>query len=86
MCAMFGGIAGQEVLKAISGKYTPISQWLYFDRCACPLVSGPFVAFAICGLNTIFSKQYSWVTASSRFQCLCREYEVFDGLQTCNRP
>lgn len=33
MCAMFGGIVGQEVVKAISGKFTPISQWLYFDRC-----------------------------------------------------
>ena len=34
MCAMFGGVVGQEVVKAISGKFTPISQWLYFDRCA----------------------------------------------------
>ena len=33
MCAMFGGVVGQEVVKAISGKFTPISQWLYFDRC-----------------------------------------------------
>ena len=27
-CAAFGGIAGQEVLKAISGKFTPITQFL----------------------------------------------------------
>ena len=33
MCAMFGGIVGQEVVKAISGKFGPITQWLYFDRC-----------------------------------------------------
>ena len=32
MCAMFGGIVGQEVVKAISGKFGPISQWLYCDR------------------------------------------------------
>lgn len=34
MAATFGGIVGQEVVKAISGKFLPISQWFYFDRCA----------------------------------------------------
>ena len=29
--AAFGGIAGQEVLKACSGKFTPIKQFLYYD-------------------------------------------------------
>ena len=40
MCAMFGGIIGQEVVKAISGKFGPITQWLYFDRCT-PFPTGP---------------------------------------------
>ncbi|CAM9454499.1 unnamed protein product, partial [Phaeothamnion confervicola] len=31
MCATLGGIAGQEVLKACSGKFSPIKQWLYYD-------------------------------------------------------
>ncbi|KAG9254277.1 uncharacterized protein F5Z01DRAFT_736579 [Emericellopsis atlantica] len=31
MAAFFGGIAAQEVLKAVSGKFHPIQQWLYFD-------------------------------------------------------
>ncbi|SZE99427.1 unnamed protein product [Blumeria hordei] len=31
MAAFFGGLAAQEVLKAVSGKFTPIKQWLYFD-------------------------------------------------------
>ncbi|KAG6032573.1 hypothetical protein E4U41_007206 [Claviceps citrina] len=31
MAALFGGIAAQEVLKAVSGKFQPINQWLYFD-------------------------------------------------------
>lgn len=31
MCAFLGGIAAQEVLKAASGKFMPISQWFYFD-------------------------------------------------------
>ncbi|PLN82093.1 ubiquitin-activating enzyme E1 [Aspergillus taichungensis] len=31
LAALFGGIAAQEVLKAVSGKFNPINQWLYFD-------------------------------------------------------
>lgn len=31
MCAFLGGVAGQEVLKACSGKFAPIKQWYYFD-------------------------------------------------------
>lgn len=31
MAAFFGGLAAQEVLKAVSGKFHPIVQWLYLD-------------------------------------------------------
>lgn len=31
LAAFFGGIAAQEVLKAVSGKFKPIHQWMYFD-------------------------------------------------------
>jgi ubiquitin-activating enzyme E1 len=31
MAAFFGGLVAQEVLKAVSGKFHPIKQWLYFD-------------------------------------------------------
>jgi ubiquitin-activating enzyme E1 len=31
MAAMFGGIVGQEVVKAASGKFHPLFQWMYFD-------------------------------------------------------
>mgnify|MGYP004706445827 FL=1 len=31
MVAFFGGLLAQEVLKACSGKFVPIKQWLYFD-------------------------------------------------------
>jgi ubiquitin-activating enzyme E1 len=31
MCALLGGIVGQEVLKACSGKFSPIKGFLYFD-------------------------------------------------------
>jgi len=32
---VIGGVAAQEVMKASSYKYTPINQWLYFDRFTC---------------------------------------------------
>jgi len=31
MCAVFGGMAAQEVMKAASGKFMPLKQWMYFD-------------------------------------------------------
>ncbi|XP_049960406.1 ubiquitin-like modifier-activating enzyme 1 [Schistocerca serialis cubense] len=33
--AAVGGIVAQEVMKACSGKFTPIYQWLYFDALEC---------------------------------------------------
>lgn len=33
--AFIGGIVAQEVMKACSGKFTPINQWLYFDALEC---------------------------------------------------
>jgi ubiquitin-activating enzyme E1 len=35
IAAIFGGIAGQEVIKAITGKFHPIYQWLYVDALEC---------------------------------------------------
>jgi ubiquitin-activating enzyme E1 len=31
MAAFFGSLAAQEVLKAVSGKFHPITEWLYFN-------------------------------------------------------
>lgn len=31
MAAFFGGLTAQEVLKAVSGKFNPVVQWMYFD-------------------------------------------------------
>lgn len=31
VCALVGGVLGQEILKACSGKFMPIRQWYYFD-------------------------------------------------------
>lgn len=35
MNATIGGIVAQEVMKACSGKFSPIFQWLYFDAIEC---------------------------------------------------
>jgi len=35
MAAAIGGIVAQEVMKACSGKFMPIKQWLYFDALEC---------------------------------------------------
>lgn len=31
MAALLGGVVGQEVVKAVSGKFHPLFQWFYFD-------------------------------------------------------
>lgn len=31
MAAFFGGLTAQEILKAVSGKFNPVQQWMYFD-------------------------------------------------------
>ncbi|XP_078066021.1 ubiquitin-like modifier-activating enzyme 1 [Mustelus asterias] len=33
--AFIGGVAAQEVMKACSGKFVPLSQWMYFDALEC---------------------------------------------------
>jgi ubiquitin-activating enzyme E1 len=35
MTAVFGGLAAQEVLKSVSGKFHPIVQYMYFDALEC---------------------------------------------------
>ncbi|VAH41779.1 unnamed protein product [Triticum turgidum subsp. durum] len=40
MAAMFGGIVGQEVVKACSGKFHPLNQFFYFDSVANTFVVG----------------------------------------------
>ncbi|KAF2346757.1 Ubiquitin-activating enzyme E1 [Trinorchestia longiramus] len=35
MDAVIGGIVAQEIMKACSGKFSPLYQWLYFDSLEC---------------------------------------------------
>jgi ubiquitin-activating enzyme E1 len=46
MAAAFGGVVGQEVVKAASGKFHPLHQWLHFDS----MESLPGAFFYICFL------------------------------------
>lgn len=47
MAATFGGMVGQEVVKAITSKYHPLQQWLHFDSVEClpaePLTAEEYV-------------------------------------------
>lgn len=47
LCAAIGGIAAQEVLKGLSGKFTPLKQWLLLD------------AIELCSNNNSSSKSQS---------------------------
>ncbi|NXS24327.1 UBA1 enzyme, partial [Mystacornis crossleyi] len=40
MAAVVGALAAQEVLKAITGKFLPLDQWLYFDALECLALAG----------------------------------------------
>ncbi|XP_057562522.1 ubiquitin-like modifier-activating enzyme 7 isoform X2 [Hippopotamus amphibius kiboko] len=52
MAAMLGAVAAQEVLKAVSKKFMPLDQWLYFDALDClPEDGEPFPNPEDCALT-----------------------------------
>eukprot|EP01061_Rhynchopus_euleeides_P014516 TRINITY_DN25124_c0_g3_i1.p1 TRINITY_DN25124_c0_g3~~TRINITY_DN25124_c0_g3_i1.p1 ORF type:complete len:1055 (+),score=516.54 TRINITY_DN25124_c0_g3_i1:80-3166(+) len=73
MASMLGGFAAHEVLKAASGKFTPINQWFYFDAREC-LVS-PAPSPESCqpqgtrydGLIAVFGKEFQQRLHDSKF-------------------
>ncbi|KAH8869363.1 Ubiquitin-like modifier-activating enzyme 6 [Schistosoma japonicum] len=60
LCAIFGGIAAQEAIKAITSTFTPIDQWLYI-HCA---------SIVPLEVNTELSKFQNYL--SSRYAALVR--------------
>ncbi|RMC00070.1 hypothetical protein DUI87_23480 [Hirundo rustica rustica] len=40
VASVVGALAAQEVLKAITGKFCPLNQWLYFDSLECLALAG----------------------------------------------
>ncbi|KAL4189619.1 hypothetical protein AMTRI_Chr08g208050 [Amborella trichopoda] len=58
MAAMFGGIVGQEVVKACSGKFHPLFQFFYFDSLE-SLPTEPLKPVDIRPLNSRYDAQIS---------------------------
>ncbi|CAM6104520.1 unnamed protein product [Calypogeia fissa] len=56
MAAMFGGIVGQEVVKACSGKFHPLFQFMYFDSLE-SLPSEPLTAEDVKPVNSRYDAQ-----------------------------
>ncbi|KAL9425937.1 hypothetical protein AB3S75_032831 [Citrus x aurantiifolia] len=74
MAAMFGGIVGQEVVKACSGKFHPLLQFFYFDSVE-SLPSEPLDPRDLQPLNSRYDAQIS--VFGSKLQKRLEEAKVF---------
>ncbi|EXB37970.1 Ubiquitin-activating enzyme E1 2 [Morus notabilis] len=74
MAAMFGGIVGQEVVKACSGKFHPLFQFFYFDSVE-SLPTEPLDASDFRPLNSRYDAQIS--VFGSRLQKKLEDAKVF---------
>ncbi|XP_057548335.1 ubiquitin-activating enzyme E1 1-like [Amaranthus tricolor] len=74
MAAMFGGIVGQEVVKACSGKFHPLFQFFYFDSVE-SLPTEPLEASDLVPRNSRYDAQIS--VFGWRFQKELEEAKTF---------
>ncbi|KAG8377063.1 hypothetical protein BUALT_Bualt09G0129100 [Buddleja alternifolia] len=74
MAAMFGGIVGQEVVKACSGKFHPLFQFFYFDSVE-SLPSEPLDPSELRPLNSRYDAQIS--VFGSKLQKKLQDAKVF---------
>ncbi|KAG7949413.1 hypothetical protein I3843_13G061600 [Carya illinoinensis] len=74
MAAMFGGIVGQEVVKACSGKFHPLFQFFYFDSVE-SLPSEPLDSSDFRPLNSRYDAQIS--VFGSKLQKKLEDAKVF---------
>ncbi|XVF20358.1 hypothetical protein REPUB_Repub11eG0191300 [Reevesia pubescens] len=74
MAAMFGGIVGQEVVKACSGKFHPLFQFFYFDS-AESLPAEPLDLSDFIPLNSRYDAQIS--VFGSKLQKKLEDAKVF---------
>ncbi|XAR58888.1 hypothetical protein NMG60_11014458 [Bertholletia excelsa] len=74
MAAMFGGIVGQEVVKACSGKFHPLFQFFYFDSVE-SLPVEPLAASDFQPLNSRYDAQIS--VFGSKLQKKLEDAQVF---------
>ena len=76
MAAALGGIAAQEVMKSVTGKFTPIPQWFCFDALEC-LGDEPKVPADLChdsgrytGQTCVFGKEFQQKINNSNIFCV----------------
>ncbi|XP_020101243.1 ubiquitin-activating enzyme E1 2-like [Ananas comosus] len=74
MAAMFGGIVGQEVVKACSGKFHPLFQFFYFDSIE-SLPTEPLEPSDVKLLNSRYDAQIS--VFGSKLQKKLEEAKIF---------
>ncbi|KAJ6831066.1 ubiquitin-activating enzyme E1 1-like [Iris pallida] len=74
MAAMFGGIVGQEVVKACSGKFHPLFQFFYFDSVE-SLPTEPLESADLKPLNCRYDAQIS--VFGSKLQKKMEEANIF---------
>lgn len=74
MAAMFGGIVGQEVIKACSGKFHPLFQFFYFDSVE-SLPTEPLDPSDLKPLNSRYDAQIS--VFGAKLQKKLEDAEVF---------
>ena len=75
MAASIGGIVAQEVMKACSGKFMPIKQWLYFDALECLPEDKSGLTEAVCapvggrydGQIAVFGKDFQEKMQSQKY-------------------
>ncbi|XP_041023829.1 ubiquitin-activating enzyme E1 1-like isoform X2 [Juglans microcarpa x Juglans regia] len=74
MAAMFGGIVGQEVVKACSGKFHPLFQFFYFESVE-SLPSEPLLPSDLKPLNSRYDAQIS--VFGSKIQKKLEDAKIF---------
>nr|GMC79137.1 ubiquitin-activating enzyme E1 1-like [Ipomoea batatas] len=74
MAAMFGGLVGQEVVKACSGKFHPLFQFFYFDSLE-SLPAEPLDTSDLKPLNSRYDAQIS--VFGSKLQKILEDAKVF---------
>ena len=99
--AVIGGTAAQEVMKACSGKFTPIFQYFYFD-CREALPEDPFnkLSYEECFVNesryksqiAVFGKEFQAKLAKSKYFLVgagalgCEYIKNFAMMGACTKP
>eukprot|EP01062_Namystynia_karyoxenos_P069282 TRINITY_DN64806_c0_g1_i1.p1 TRINITY_DN64806_c0_g1~~TRINITY_DN64806_c0_g1_i1.p1 ORF type:complete len:1107 (+),score=439.16 TRINITY_DN64806_c0_g1_i1:154-3321(+) len=76
MAATLGGFTAHEVLKAASGKFTPIKQWMYLDARECLLTPAPPADSCqpqncrYDGMIAVFGKQFQDSIRALKYFCV----------------